>query len=503
MTLESRRWKTLWLGAGAAAVLLVIGARFWMPVTEIEVKAAPIAVRSTLPTPANVKTLLNTTTRHREWITVPISRSAGVLAWLMYPERSDRAPLVVLISQSPRPTDWTRAVSDQLAAEGYLVVVPDVLTEVDARGERRDAPPDVTSDGREMARRVDAIKTAALELPSANGTVARLELDERGQRIRARAAAGNAEFALSASAWPEVVNYLNAQTRNRPVFVPSEHAEHLMMMQAAQAPGRGAGARGGGLANKDPRLPAGYFTAKSTLANSKLRSEWVDIPLEGSSTKLHTFIVYPEGTAKTGAVIVMQHGVGLDDWQRALADQIAHDGFIAVAPDLWSGTGPNGGNWDSSEFIDDAIRAAAGKITPDETMRRYKAARDYALKLPRANGKSGSIGFCAGGGNSFRFAGEVPELNAAVVFYGTPPDEAIMRRIDAPVLGLYGENDARVTATVEPTREAMARLGKVYEPHIYPKTTHSFALFQDIGNNPAAIADAWPRVVALFKKQLM
>ncbi len=78
-----------------------------------------------------------------------------------------------------------------------------------------------------------------------------------------------------------------------------------------------------------------------------------------------------------------------------------------------------------------------------------------------------------------------------------------MRRITAPVLGFYGENDARVTATVEPTKEAMARLGKTYEPHVYPKVTHSFALFQDIGNNPAAIADAWPRTIALFRKYLM
>ena len=98
------------------------------------------------------------------------------------------------------------------------------------------------------------------------------------------------------------------------------------------------------------------------------------------------------------------------------------------------GTGPNGGNRDSFQFDDDAMRAAA-RITPDETQRRYKAARDWALKLPRANGKTGSIGFCAGGGNSFRFAGEVPDLNAAVVFYGTPPSEDLVKKINAAVLG--------------------------------------------------------------------
>lgn len=122
--------------------------------------------------------------------------------------------------------------------------------------------------------------------------------------------------------------------------------------------------------------------------------------------------------------------------------------------------------------------------------------------MPRSNGKTASLGFCAGGGNSFRFAGEVPELNAAVVFYGTPPDEATMAKINAPVLGLYGENDARVTSTVEPTIAAMKKLGKSYEPHIYPKTTHSFVMFQDAGGNAEAIQDAWPRAIAFLKQHM-
>ena len=124
------------------------------------------------------------------------------------------------------------------------------------------------------------------------------------------------------------------------------------------------------------------------------------------------------------------------------------------------------------------------------------------MSLPRANGKSGSVGFCAGGGNSFAFAGLVPELNAAVVFYGTPPSEEIMSKINAPVLAFYGENDARVTSTAQPTIAAMMKLGKKFETHIYPKTTHSFVLFQDIAANQEALKDAWPRAMALFKTNL-
>lgn len=262
--------------------------------------------------------------------------------------------------------------------------------------------------------------------------------------------------------------------------------------QAAAPAGRGPG-------YKAPNLPAPYFAAQSTLANSKLRKEWVDIPV--GDANLHTLIVYPQGNARAGVVMTMQHGTGLDHWMQAVADQLAVEGFIAVAPDIWSGLGPDGGGWDSFAFIDDGIRAA-GRVTPDETLRRYKAARDYAMRLPRANGKSASLGFCAGGGNSFRFAGEVPQLNAAVVFYGPPPDEATMAKINAPVLGLYGENDARITSTVQATAATMKRLGKSFEPHVYPKATHSFVLFQDIGGNPAAVADAWPRAMAFLNQRL-
>ena len=112
-------------------------------------------------------------------------------------------------------------------------------------------------------------------------------------------------------------------------------------------------------------------------------------------------------------------------------------------------------------------------------MMRFKAAREYAFKLPQANGKSASLGFCAGGGNSFLFAGEVPELNGAVVFYGGPPEDAVMEKIQSPLIGFYGENDVRVTAAVEATAAKMRKLGKTYEPHIYPKTTHSFVFFQE------------------------
>ena len=90
-----------------------------------------------------------------------------------------------------------------------------------------------------------------------------------------------------------------------------------------------------------------------------------------------------------------------------------------------------------------------------------------------------------------------------VVWTAAPASAAITDvKINAPVLGFYGENDARVTATVQPTTALMKQLGKAYEPHIYPKVTHSFVYFQDLSVNREAVADAWPRVVGFYNRNL-
>ena len=126
------------LTLAAAAVAGIAGAGY-IRATSLKAApaAAPVTVHSALPSAADAKMLLNMTTRHREWIVVPISKETSVLAWVVYPERSDRAQVVMMRGETLEPSDWTRAVSDQLSAEGYLTVVPDVLTEVDSHGNRR------------------------------------------------------------------------------------------------------------------------------------------------------------------------------------------------------------------------------------------------------------------------------------------------------------------------------------------------------------------------------
>ena len=143
----------------------------------------------------------------------------------------------------------------------------------------------------------------------------------------------------------------------------------------------------------------------------------------GRNAKIHTWVVYPDGTQPAGTVLVLHGASGISDWIRSVADQLAKEGFIALAIDLSSGLGPNGGNFDSFRFTDDLMRATQ-KLPRDEVMGRIKAVRDFAAKMPRSNGRTGSIGFCGGGTNSFTLATDVAAHNASVVYYGGPPPAA-------------------------------------------------------------------------------
>jgi carboxymethylenebutenolidase len=143
-------------------------------------------------------------------------------------------------------------------------------------------------------------------------------------------------------------------------------------------------------------------------------------------------------------------------------------------------------------------------ITPEEATARLDAVRDYASKLPAANGKTATIGFCWGGARSFAYAAAQPALKGAVVYYGVSPEAADLARIKAPVLGLYGGDDERVNATVGPAQAEMKKLGKSYEVHIYEGAGHGFLRQQSgrDGANLKATRQAWPRMI-VFLRQIL
>ncbi len=251
----------------------------------------------------------------------------------------------------------------------------------------------------------------------------------------------------------------------------------------------------------DANLPPSEDNAHAALEKSPRHGEYVDIKLPGSQTSIRTWVVYPERKEKAPVVIVIHEIFGLSEWIRAVTDQLAKDGFIGVAPDLISGKGPGGGNTDSVTSRDELIKMVRG-LTPDETLARLNAVYDYALKIPAGNKKIATIGFCWGGATSFFYATQQPGLSAAVVYYGTSPETAALAGIKAPVLGLYGENDARVNATIDAATSEMKKLGKIYQVEIFKGAGHAFLRAQSAqdGANLKAAESAWPQMLAFMRK---
>lgn len=247
--------------------------------------------------------------------------------------------------------------------------------------------------------------------------------------------------------------------------------------------------------------PPGEEGAKAALEASPRHGEWVDVKLADSGTKIRGFVVYPERKDKAPIVVVIHEIYGLSDWIRAVADRLAADGFIAIAPDLLSGLGPGGGGTESLASRDDVVKLVRA-VTPEEATRRLDAVRAYATALPAANGRSATLGFCWGGARSFAYAASQPALDAAVVFYGTAPEAPELARVKAPVLGLYGADDARVNATIEPTATEMKKLGLTYETEIYDGAGHGFLRAQAgrEGANLRASEKAWPRALEFLRR---
>ncbi len=222
--------------------------------------------------------------------------------------------------------------------------------------------------------------------------------------------------------------------------------------------------------------------AKQKLEKSPRHGEWVK--LKHDNRTVDAFIVYPESKAKAPAIVVIHEIFGLTDWARSVADELAANGYIAIAPDLLSGMGPNKGG--SSEFSgqQDAMKAVSS-LDPDQVTADLNAAADYVKKLPSSNGKIAVAGFCWGGGQSFRFATNRKDLRAAFVFYGPPPTN--VSSITAPVYGFYGGNDARIDSTIPATEAAMKDAGKKYDPVTYEGAGHGFMRAGEDPANDAAM----------------
>jgi carboxymethylenebutenolidase len=246
-------------------------------------------------------------------------------------------------------------------------------------------------------------------------------------------------------------------------------------------------------------IPAGATTAAERLAASPRHAEWVAIKVNATDSVM-AWVVYPERATKAPVIIAIHENTGINTWTRSVADQLAADGFIGIAPDLTTMFRTGDLKADPTQ---DAGRAAIGQVTPEAANAMIDAVAKYGMALPAALPKYGIVGFCWGGARSFLHATHAASLGASVVYYGSPPTPEAMANIKAPVLGLYGGSDARINATIPATDSAMKRLGKPYEFHIFEGAGHGFLRGQANSEaNAAAAKAAWPLTVAFFRSKL-
>lgn len=241
--------------------------------------------------------------------------------------------------------------------------------------------------------------------------------------------------------------------------------------------------------------------AADRLETSPRHAEWVQID-RGART-LHAYVAFPEVRDRAPAVLVIHENRGLTEFEQSVADRLAENGFIAIAPDMLSGMAPGGGR--ASDFPStDAAREGISKLPREQVMGDLNAAADYVLALPAANGTLSVAGFCWGGARTWEFANQRAGLHRAFPFYGTGPQEpAGVAGISAPVHGFYGGDDARVNSTIPKTEELMRAAGKAFDPVIYDGAGHAFMRSGEAPNaseaNRAAWKAAWDRWLALLR----
>jgi carboxymethylenebutenolidase len=250
----------------------------------------------------------------------------------------------------------------------------------------------------------------------------------------------------------------------------------------------------------------GAGDAQQRLAASSRHGEWVMVRTSATDS-VRAWLVYPERRENAPVVVVIHEIFGLSNWVRSIADQLAADGFIAIAPDLL--TMKNLPNTANGEPNPDSARAAIRTLDFMSYQRDINEVAKFAMNLPAAARKYGVVGFCWGGTAVFAHALMYPETGAAVSYYGTTPDPATQigaryANVKAPVLGLYGSNDQRVNATIARADSAMKAHGKTYEYEIFDGAGHGFLRQQDGagGANLKAAQEAWPRTVAWFRRHL-
>ena len=292
-----------------------------------------------------------------------------------------------------------------------------------------------------------------------------------------------------------------------------DHMAHMSASDMAAPSTSGSGSQG------TAGLPASNTNAAARVKDSPRHAEWVKVAWEpGSSDSLMAWVVYPSTSRTKSPVVVVVHEIfGLSTWVRGVADQMAAEGFIAIAPDLVSRVrgGPT-----SEELPGDSARKLIQGVNSAERNKGIIAVARYAMSQPSAAQKYGVVGYCWGGATVFMHAvnGGTTGFSGGVAYYGLPymngavPNADSLTKIKVPVMLLNGSKDARIAAAMPAVDSTMKALGKKYSAQNYEGAVHGFLRAQDDPKatrdpaeeaaNLAAAKDAWPKTVAFFRQNL-
>jgi len=219
------------------------------------------------------------------------------------------------------------------------------------------------------------------------------------------------------------------------------------------------------------------------------------IQFPGDDATLLGYLARPRGDGSFPVVLVCHENRGLTAHIQDVTRRLAKAGYVALAVDLLSRQGGTG------SLSPDQVPGALGNIDPDQFVQDFLSGWHYLQEQPFAQAdRVGMVGFCFGGGVTWRVATHMPELKAAVPFYGPQPPVEDVPNIQAAVLAIYGELDQRINQGIPAIEEAMRQNNKVFEKVIYPNADHAFHNDTGPRYNPEAAKDAWKRTLEWFGK---
>lgn len=247
--------------------------------------------------------------------------------------------------------------------------------------------------------------------------------------------------------------------------------------------------------------PAGVTPAASrnaTVSPDDPAVQAGDVQFKGKDgTTLIGYLARPKQGTFLPVVLVCHENRGLTDYIRDVTRRLAKAGYVGLAVDLLSRQGG------TDKLGSDAVPGALGNINPDQFVQDFISGWEYLKGQSFAQAaRVGMVGFCFGGGVTWSVATKMPELRAAVPFYGPQPPVADVPNIQAAVLAFYGALDTRIDAGIPAIEEAMKKNNKTFEKMIYPNADYAFHNDTGPRYNPEAASDAWSRTLQWFGKYL-